>query len=308
MGVLVLVLVGVILLIKGYLSLIFSFSGLGSWLLFIWFLFSILFLLVFLGEIFRVAALSFFAGFSRLIWFLLIYLIFSLFIIINVWWQVVPLGRETKSTPPATKAGSTCEVQNLVTPEPGVEIIENNNFDRGLNEWTTQVYYKPGEDKFGQISEQEGIITFKATEGTPNSRAGVMQDLNADVSGAKSIILKVRVRADESVLGGSGWQGREAPIALAAIYYDENCVLHSSLPEDPKATAGRMFWHGFYFQEPSGKEIIDFATRINKGEWYEYQYDLSELKPKIIRSIGFEGAGWAPRNGSIDWISLKIEK
>ncbi len=100
LGVLFLIIALIVLLSKGFFSAIFSFSSAGSWLLFLWFIFSILFLLIFLADIVRI---SFLKGFLGLIqtWLLTIYLVFSIFVVIDVWWQIIPFESVLESNAPS---------------------------------------------------------------------------------------------------------------------------------------------------------------------------------------------------------------
>jgi hypothetical protein len=121
------------------------------------------------------------------------------------------------------------------------------------------------------------------------------------------MIIRAKIKVDEATLAGTGLNAREAPIAIGVVYYDENCVLKTSLPEDYNDTTSRMYWNGFnYIEDPAYSSL--YLTKVDKGEWYEYSYDLASLNAKIIKSIGFEGAGWAPRSAEIDFLSLQAIK
>lgn len=87
LGIFIFIIIIVLLIFTGRFSTIFSFSTGGSWILFIWFLLAILFFLYFWGILSKIKF------FSQLFikWFLIIYFVFSLFILINFGWQLVPL-------------------------------------------------------------------------------------------------------------------------------------------------------------------------------------------------------------------------
>ena len=185
----------------------------------------------------------------------------------------------------------------------GGELVKNGDFSEGLSGWTIQEWYKPSDGK-GEVTEESDGIRFRSTSG--NNRIGIMQTINSDVSGCSALNLRAVIKADEQSLGGTGWNGRESPIAVFARYTDINGVLHGNLGEDPKEQ-NRMSWAGLYIIEPTGKNIADFGIKTQKGEWYTYETDLMKLspKPKIIDIIGAEGAGWATRSGMVKSISLK---
>jgi len=171
-----------------------------------------------------------------------------------------------------------------------------------IHEW-----YKPSEGKNEVIIEPDGI-RFKSTSG--NNRIGILQNLNTDVSACKSLIIRANVKVDAQTLAGTGYQGREAPIAIFMSYTDETGVLHNLLSENPYDTRQRMFWHGFYYTNTSNKNQTINGTKLTKGVWYNYSTNLINLnpKPKHIHFIGAEGAGWPMRDGKIEFLTLSCEK
>jgi hypothetical protein len=163
-------------------------------------------------------------------------------------------------------------------------------------------WFKPSDGK-GEVTAESDGIRFLSKTG--NNNIGIMQTLNADVSGCSALNLKGTIKADEQTLTGMGWNGREAPIAVFIRYTDVNGVVHGNLGEDPK-DPNRMFWVGLYILDPTGQSITDFGIKTNKGEWYTNEVDLMMLspKPKTIDIIGAEGAGWSTRDGKVKSISL----
>ena len=120
LGMILLVVALIVLIANDVFTLAFSFTTAGSWMLFIWFLLSILFFFAFLGIMARI---GFLAGLAKG-WFLAIYLIFSLFVIINVWWQVVPLEK-------------VAEVKKVTKVEEGVITVPGEiAVLAGAGEWT----------------------------------------------------------------------------------------------------------------------------------------------------------------------------
>lgn len=189
-----------------------------------------------------------------------------------------------------------------ITTTSGTELVTNGDLSKGLNGWTIEEWFKPSDGK-GEVTAESDGIRFLSTSG--NSRIGIMQTLNADVSKCSALNLRATIKADEQTLSGTGWNGRESPIAVFARYTDVNGVVHGNLGEDPK-DAKRIYWYGLYFIDPTGQSITDFGIKTQKGEWYTYEADLMKLspKPKTIDFIGAEGAGWATRSGKIKSISL----
>ena len=206
---------------------------------------------------------------------------------------------------------SICGLTGLKSFTSGKEVLTDNSFEDGADGWQGHTYFSTtaADDQYGQLSVKDGVVTFAADELDPfSTRYGLLQVVNLDVRQADSITLSVTVQANESSLGGTGQQGREAPVAVGVVYYDQDCVLHSGLPEDPKqGLTSRMFWNGFYYQEPTGSEVSDFGTKTEPSEWIDYNIDLKQFNPQVITVVGIEGAGWKPRSGSVAEMSLIVE-
>ena len=197
----------------------------------------------------------------------------------------------------------TPTVTPAVTVKPsGNELITNGAFLNGLSGWTIQDWYKPSDGK-GEVTAESDGIRFHGTSG--NNHIGIMQTLNADVTGCAALNLKAVIKADEQTLGGTGWNGRESPIAVFARYTDIYGVVHGNLGEDP-TEQNRMLWTGLYIIEPTGSGITDYGIKTQKGQWYTYEFDLMKLSPKpmSIDIVGAEGAGWPARDGKVKSISL----
>lgn len=207
----------------------------------------------------------------------------------------------TPVTPTVTSTVTPTITPVTVTPS-GNELITNGDFSNGLGGWTIQEWYKPSDGK-GEVTAESDGIRFRSISG--NTHIGIMQTLNADVSGCTALNFRATLRADEQTLSGTGWNGRESPMSVFARYTDINGVVHGNLGEDPNEQ-NRMFWTGLYFIDPTGSSITDYGIKTQKGEWYTYETDLMKLspKPRIIDIIGAEGAGWPTRDGKVKSISL----
>ncbi|MGB8216360.1 MAG: hypothetical protein WCE94_03570 [Candidatus Methanoperedens sp.] len=220
--------------------------------------------------------------------------------------MLVTTGGGTTQMPVTPTVTPTVTITPTVTSTPtkpsGGELVTNGDFSSGLGGWTIMEWFNPSDGK-GEVTAESDGIRFLSKSG--NNNIGIMRTLNDDVSGCSALNLRATIKADEQTLGGTGFNGREAPIAIFARYTDMNGVLHGNLGEDPK-DPNRMFWTGFYFMDPTGSSITDFGIKTQKGEWYNYEFDLMKLspKPKTIDIIGAEGAGWPPRDGKVKSISL----
>jgi hypothetical protein len=193
----------------------------------------------------------------------------------------------------------------LMAAEPVKELIRNGTL-KSLTGWSIQAWMNPTNLR-GEVTQERDGIKFRNT--SANSRQGLIQTLDVDVSGARALILRAVVKADLQTLNGTGWQGREAPVAVMVTYTDVQGVKRVGLgsmanPVEPQAN--RMFWHGFYYINPTGNSRNWNGTKVNKSQWYTYQIDLMTLnpKPRIIHAVGAEGSGWPTREGKINFISL----
>lgn len=182
------------------------------------------------------------------------------------------------------------------------ELIKNGNL-RGPADWTVVEWYKPSNGK-GEVSFNADGVRFWSMGG--NNRIGILQNVNQDVSNCSQLILKATVKADRQRLTGTGYNGREAPIAVFAKYTDINGVVHDLLSENPNEPRN-MFWHGFYFLDPAAPSVATHGTKIVRGNWFDYNIDLMTLnpKPKYIHFVGAEGAGWPERDGRVGHFSLQ---
>ncbi len=187
------------------------------------------------------------------------------------------------------------------TPTPSPETIFTETFTAQTGNWYEEIWYKPA-DALGEVVFGDKGVTFIGIE--RNSRSGIMVDLNADVSDYSRIMIHAVVQADMQTLSGTGFNGREAPVAIAVAYIDINDLVHTGLSEDPTYTQ-QMFWRGFYYMDPilhnSGQAVNINGVKVVQHEPYTYEFDLVTLdpKPKTILFIALEGAGWRERQGSV---------
>ncbi|MFA4890874.1 MAG: hypothetical protein WC604_00765 [Candidatus Gracilibacteria bacterium] len=218
----------------------------------------------------------------------------------------------TTTTDTADTAGKTSSNQSSTpaTSEEAVlanEVLALETFSSGLGAWYEETWYAK-KSSGGEVVASDDGLTFKGVQS--NSRSGVMLDLNRDVSEFEKLNLKVIIEADIQTLEGTGFQGREAPVAIAVSYQGVDGSEHTSLGEDPNA-AGQMFWRGFYYLDPTGDQsgIIN-GVKVSQGQPYTFKFDLMSLnpKPQKIYFVALEGAGWKEREGKVSSISIVGEK
>jgi len=224
-------------------------------------------------------------------------------------YTVIDSDRATWSQNSGSSGAGFVEIRGIKTgtPVPSIRELLTGTDLKGLRNWTIQEWMQLSARR-GEVTEDPDGIRFRSETG--NTRMGIMQTINADVSGAQKLILKAVVKAVEQRLDGTGWQGREAPVALFVTYTDINGQVRKglgSMANPPESQADRMFWHGFYYADPTGNSQNWNGAKVNRGSWYTYEMDLMSLnpKPKTIHAVGAEGSGWSVREGKIQSISLK---
>lgn len=193
---------------------------------------------------------------------------------------------------------------SLTSAEAGREFVINPSLNEMAAGW------KPCLD-FAEAEYQSEIVPLphgmQLKSALSSKRAGLLQKIEADVSGFKSLVLTAEVLVEKQSLSGTGYNGREAPLALFVTYTDVNGIKHDSLPMTAADTLNRMFWRGLYILKPQPPATGANGMLLEAGKWSTVKFDLLQLDPKpmIIHSLGVEGAGRPPRDASVKRISLK---
>ena len=196
------------------------------------------------------------------------------------------------------------------SPAPAVPestVLATEIFSSGLGFWYEETWYVK-KDSGGEVVAGDNGLILKGVQS--NSRSGAMLDINRDVSEFKKLNLEVIVEADIQTLQGTGFQGREAPVAVAVSYQGADGSEHRTLSENPSAS-GQMFWRGFYYLDPTdGKSGIINGVKVTQYQPYIFKFDLMSLnpKPQKIYFVALEGAGWKDREGKVSSISIVGEK
>lgn len=173
------------------------------------------------------------------------------------------------------------------------DIVKNSRFKEGLNSWTLHRNYAPA-DSLSSISITDQGLRIS---GSGIEREGLMQRMNVSVSDAKSLILRADVMVTEQSLGGTGANGRDAPIAIAVGY---------EKPGGSGLVKETVFWKGFYALPPDKPDRVANGQKVPDGLWYRYIFDLMQLKtrPGIIKFISLEGSGQPGREGWVRDVHL----
>lgn len=192
----------------------------------------------------------------------------------------------------------------LIAPEEGREFVVNPMLRQMAAGW------QPCLD-FSEVAYQSELVPLK--EGMQiksvigNKRVGLLQKVEADISRFQSLILSAEVKVDRQQLSGTGYDGREAPLALFVTYTDIDGVKHDRLPIKAEDAANRMFWRGLYIVEPQPPATGAHGLLLDPERWRTVSFELMELepKPKVIHILGVEGSGRAPHEADVRKISLK---
>jgi hypothetical protein len=185
----------------------------------------------------------------------------------------------------------------------GKDLISNSVLKTALCGWDVVEWHKPSDGK-GEVTYEADGVRFKSLSG--NTRIGIRQDREADVSRCRRLVLSATVKVERQTLTGTGWNGREAPVGVFVSYTDTEGGVHNLLSENP-ADPKRMFWQGFYALDPVPPSL-SHGTKVQQGTWHTYRVNLSPLKPARVHYIGAEGAGWSPRDAVIKDINLICEE
>jgi hypothetical protein len=178
-------------------------------------------------------------------------------------------------------------------PIPG-DLVKNGSFRNGLNGWTPH-RDRSAADNVQSFSLKDGALKIASTQGS--AREGVMQKVDADVTGASSLMMRADVKVTEQTSGGLGPEGRDAPIGIAVGYRDA---------AGREASRNLVFWQGFYAAASDNPDRDMAGQKVPKGDWYRYMFDLMQLDPKpaTILYIWLEGSGWPSREGWIRDVHL----
>jgi hypothetical protein len=180
-----------------------------------------------------------------------------------------------------------------VPPIPG-DLVRNGWFRDGLNYWNPHRNYTiSNEVQSFSLQDQ----SLKLSGSSKRDHEGVLQKIDADVTGCTSLILSADVRVTKQAMGGTGPEGKDAPVAISIGYED------TASTNNLKDT---IFWKGFYTLEPQQPNKAVNGQKVPEGAWYRYIFDLMQLepKPKVIRFISLEGSGWPEREGWVREVHL----
>lgn len=174
-----------------------------------------------------------------------------------------------------------------------LNLVLNGRFEGRISPpWETytslgQPNLEPGKVSLEEIGQGRAIRFTRSTEdGAPNE-VGLVQEVNRDVEGYDSLVLRFDLELLNQSVPGGGYQASEYPVMVRIDYTDVN--------------GKDQFWvHGFYYLDlPSGVTWVPADTRgeqIPLGVWYNYESPnlfqlLKDARPARINRITIYAAG-----------------
>jgi hypothetical protein len=174
-----------------------------------------------------------------------------------------------------------------------LNLVLNGSFEGRISPpWQTyvslgQADLEPGKVTLEEIGQGQAVrFTRKTEDGAPNE-VGLTQDVNRDVQGYDSLVLRFDLELLNQSVPGGGYQASEYPVMVRIDYTDVN--------------GKDQFWvHGFYNLDlPAGVTGVPAVTRGEKiplGVWYNYESPnlfqlLKDAQPAHINKITIYAAG-----------------
>ncbi|MBI4491565.1 MAG: FecR domain-containing protein [Chloroflexi bacterium] len=168
------------------------------------------------------------------------------------------------------------------------DLLLNGDFSQGFQGWKPLDDLEVQNDSLGRRRlvpvEVEGqpAIALRVTRETSMNRhakTGLIQEVNRDVRGFRSLKLRARLQVLSSKLDGGGYAGTEYPMTFVVYYVDDK--------------GGEPNWmHGFFYKNAEHRPA-QFGQPVPQGTWLDYEVELMNQpdRPAFIKSIWVLGAG-----------------
>ena len=196
-------------------------------------------------------------------------------------------------------------------PEPiaaeGEDLIKNGKF-RGMTDWEQQ-HISKAHDTISVHPDNQGFMVWRRSNSSNDGGLlGVYQDLEAEVSGARSLELCLEVKVSQQSLPNTGWWSEqnngsgEMPVHITVTYEDQKGETYN--------------WdYGFLAGNSGGTKLKNFAV-VGKETKKHFCFDL--MKPSVrkdprrlktlpapakIKRIALYGNGWDFK-GAVGNVSL----
>ena len=169
-------------------------------------------------------------------------------------------------------------------------LLTNGDFARKTENWDPIDVREGPLDVDGERSFVDGpaqaapgvpaLRIVRVSQTDAHGETGLLQKLNLDVSGYRSLFVEALVRVDQASLSGGGQLGSEYPLMLRVQY-------------EGAAEGSRPDWtNGFYYQNPEDRPVRN-ATQIPQGVWVPYRVNLMDQDEsrRPFRLLSFEVMG-----------------
>lgn len=168
------------------------------------------------------------------------------------------------------------------------DLLDNGSFASGLDGWRTLDDLEVRSDSLGQRrvltptpdgKEPTALWITRLSALNRHNKTGVIQEVNRNVRGFRSLLLRAKVRVVSAELHGGGYAGTEYPMTFVVYYVDDK--------------GGEPNWiHGFFYKNDEGRPA-QYGQLIPQDTWYQYEVDLMAQpdRPAHIKSVWVFGAG-----------------
>lgn len=168
------------------------------------------------------------------------------------------------------------------------DLLLNGDFSQGWRNWGTLDVLEVSNDALGQRGrvavdiDGQAKVALRVTRDSPmdrHNKTGLIQIINRNVQGFRSLRLRASLRLLSANLDGGGYAGTEYPLTFVVYYRDER--------------GGEPNWmHGFFYKNDENRPA-QFGQRVAAGIWQDYEVDLMAQpdRPTFIKSVWVYGAG-----------------
>ncbi len=206
--------------------------------------------------------------------------------------EVLSAGRAVEANSGERVTVAAGQMPELPVPDT-INLVLNGRFEGRLSPpWQDYVTVGGADVEPGKVTqEQEGgrdavRFTRRTEDGAPNE-VGLQQEINRDVQGYDSLVLRLDLQLLNQSVPGGGYQASEYPLMVRIDYTD---IYNKD-----------QFWvQGFYFRDLT--QSLTWAdpktrgTRVPGGVWYTYESPnlfqlLSDTRPAYVNKLTVFAAG-----------------
>jgi hypothetical protein len=132
------------------------------------------------------------------------------------------------------------------------------------------------------VIDRRAVQILRSGSNQNSAITGIRQQIDKDVSDARTLILSADVRLHYQNLSGGGYLSSEYPLIIRILYRDVN--------------GSEAEWvHGFYYQNDANNPTLN-GELVPSDEWVPYETSnlFETLDPKPFRIVRVEiyASGW----------------